>query len=267
MSTEDSNNEVLSDFKVRQSSGAFVCHYRNCPRAVQGFSTSELRHSHEESHRPRFQCAHPPCGYFGTTFSTRSAMKSHDTRYHEQENTASVPNILNRKPRNSGADKTLFSFTERNPNRRAEGSSPRQSLSGQEHILSPRRSVSSDLLQPTATGHKDTRLSESLLDSSQQPSPFDLGSALTPNPVGSNSNGLAGATVLDSTARLELQQDSEEVAHNWNPPQLIPREPHPDFHYTEENDQWPRLSPVHEPVYSSRYNKYVNPSMQRQQET
>ena len=112
MEMDESDNRVLFDFKARQISGAFLCHYRNCPRAAQGFSTSELRLKHEESHRPRFQCAHAPCGFFGTTFNTRAAMKKHTIQYHDEEDTATVPDSLIKKPRSSQQDRSLFTLTE-----------------------------------------------------------------------------------------------------------------------------------------------------------
>lgn len=125
MEIDGSNNELLSDFRARQSSGAFLCHYRNCSRAIQGFSTSELREKHEESHRSRFQCAHAPCGFFGTTFNTRDAMKRHATKYHDEENTAAIPNFLTRKSYDSHEDRSLFTLREVKKKRRTEEVSPR----------------------------------------------------------------------------------------------------------------------------------------------
>ncbi|CAD6565730.1 MAG: hypothetical protein ASARMPREDX12_006744 [Alectoria sarmentosa] len=112
MAREEPTDKALFDFKVRQNSGAFLCHNQNCPRAVQGFRTSELRQEHEKSHRPRFQCVHAPCGFFGTTFNTRAAMNKHATQYHDEETTASVPDSMIRKSRVSPKDRSLFTFTE-----------------------------------------------------------------------------------------------------------------------------------------------------------
>ena len=120
METEEPNNQTLFAFILRQASGAFLCRYRGCPRAAQGFHTSELREKHEESHRPRFQCTHATCGLFGTTFNSRAAMKKHVARYHDEDNTASVPNSLTRKLRGLHEDRTLFAFSDAKTKRKSE---------------------------------------------------------------------------------------------------------------------------------------------------
>ena len=122
METDEPNNQTLSAFILRQASGAFLCRYRGCPRAAHGFHSSELRENHEESHRPRFQCAHATCGLFGTTFNSRAAMKKHAARYHDEDSTASVPNSLTRKPRGVHEDRNLFTFSNVKMKRKAEDS-------------------------------------------------------------------------------------------------------------------------------------------------
>lgn len=112
MERDEPNNTTLSAFILRQASGAFLCRYRNCPRAAQGFRTAELREKHEKSHGPRFQCAHAPCGFFGLTFNSRAAIKKHAAQYHDEENTTTVPNTLIRKPRALHEDRSLFAISE-----------------------------------------------------------------------------------------------------------------------------------------------------------
>ena len=126
METDEPANIVLSNFKARHNSSAFLCRYRNCARAAQGFHTSELREKHEESHRPRFQCTHGPCGFFGTTFHTRAAMKKHAARYHDEEDTTSIPNLLVRKRRHLHDDRPLFTFTDKKS--RVQNFGPRENL-------------------------------------------------------------------------------------------------------------------------------------------
>ena len=121
MEMEEPDKQLLATFLLRHASGAFLCRYRNCPRAEQGFRTSEHREKHEESHRPRFQCTHASCGFFGTTFNSRAAMKKHAGQYHDDENTASVPNSLVIKPRGLD-DRSLFAFSEVKAKRRVTGS-------------------------------------------------------------------------------------------------------------------------------------------------
>ena len=120
MERDEPNNTTLSAFILRQASGAFLCRYRNCPRAAQGFRTAELREKHEESHGPRFQCVHAPCGFYGMTFNSRAAIKKHAAQYHDEENTATVPNTLIRKPRALHEDRSLFAFSEVKRTRKAE---------------------------------------------------------------------------------------------------------------------------------------------------
>ena len=126
METEEPNDQNLSAFILRQASGAFLCRYRGCPRAAQGFHSSELRKKHEESHSPRFQCAQAICGLFGTTFNSRAALKKHAARYHDEDNTASVPNSLTRKPCGLHEDRTLFAFSDAKTKRKAESSRARE---------------------------------------------------------------------------------------------------------------------------------------------
>lgn len=112
LGSEEVANKSLSDFKARHSSGAFLCRYTSCPRAAQGFNTSELRQKHEESHRPRFQCADFACGFFGFTFDTRAAMKRHAAQHHDEERTALIPDALARNPRHSHQNRPLFTLKE-----------------------------------------------------------------------------------------------------------------------------------------------------------
>jgi len=96
MKTGDPTDSPLCHFQARHGSGAFLCRYRSCPRATQGFSTSELRHKHEDSHIPQFRCTLIACGFFGRTFKTRAAMNKHARQYHEGDN-ASIPDFLPRR--------------------------------------------------------------------------------------------------------------------------------------------------------------------------
>ena len=128
METEDCANPDLVNFKERHMTGAFLCRYQNCPRAAQGFNTSVLRQKHEESHRPRFQCTHAPCGFFGTTFNTRRTMRRHAQQYHDEEDTGSVPNSLTTKPRVLREDRSLFSFTREKTKRRIEDITPQDDI-------------------------------------------------------------------------------------------------------------------------------------------
>ena len=152
METEEPNNQTLSAFILRQASGAFLCRYRGCPRAAQGFHSSELRQKHEESHSPRFQCAHATCGLFGTTFNSRAALKKHAARYHDEDNTASVPSSLTRKPRGLHEDRTLFAFSDAKTKRKAEVSRVREEYSESLQPLVERARQRSDSRHSTFEG-------------------------------------------------------------------------------------------------------------------
>ncbi len=110
MGSEQVADKNSSDFKARHSTGAFLCRYRNCTRAAQGFNTLELRKIHEESHAPKFLCTEAACGFSGWPFHTRAALKNHATRYHDEEGTASIPDSLGRTPRRSRQDRPLFTL-------------------------------------------------------------------------------------------------------------------------------------------------------------
>ena len=112
MGSEQVADKNLSDFQARRSTGAFLCRYRNCTRAAQGFNTQELRKIHEESHAPRFRCTEAACGFPDWLFHTRAALKSHATRYHDEERTTSIPDSLGETPRRSLQDRPLFTLKE-----------------------------------------------------------------------------------------------------------------------------------------------------------
>lgn len=141
LESEQVTNTALHDFQARHSSGAFLCRYRNCPRAAQGFNTQEVRQKHEESHVPRFRCTDAACGFVGLTFNTRAAMKNHAAQYHDEENIASVPNSLTARPRGSREDRPLFSLTEAKTKRRIEDLTPRK----ESGIGNPTDGISSDI--------------------------------------------------------------------------------------------------------------------------
>ena len=196
METEDPNNQTLSAFILRQTSGAFLCRLRGCPRAAQGFHTAELREKHEESHRQRFQCAHATCGLFGTKFNTRAAMKKHAARYHDEDNTASIPNSLTGKSRGTHEERTLFAFSDAKTKRKAGESRVREeyleslqaSFKGQttlassdsRHSASEERRDTSMLSTNAAEGHVDSIMSDVYQDSLYNPGLVPTTSSLQP---------------------------------------------------------------------------------------
>lgn len=110
LGSEQVADKTLSDFKARHSAGAFLCRYRNCPRAAQGFNTLELRQAHEESHASKFRCEEAACGFFGWSFHTRAAIKKRTVQYHGEERTALIPDSLGNPNRRSQEDRSLFTL-------------------------------------------------------------------------------------------------------------------------------------------------------------
>lgn len=96
MEIEDPTDSPLCHFQARHVSGAFLCRYRSCPRATQGFGSSKLRQNHEYSHT-QFRCTLIACGFFGRTFKTRAAMNKHARQYHDEGDNVSVPDFLPRR--------------------------------------------------------------------------------------------------------------------------------------------------------------------------
>ena len=87
---------VSGDFTARHSSGSYFCRYRSCPRAVQGFSSSHLRHEHENSHTSYVRCTDSRCGLFGRALKNRAALNRHIQKYHDGDGLAAIPTCLRR---------------------------------------------------------------------------------------------------------------------------------------------------------------------------
>ena len=91
---DDPSDEALKDFKRTHHSGKFLCRFRHCPRAFQGFDSSHRREEHEATHKPRFKCTDLFCGLNGWTFESRVSMKRHTDQYHKEKATAQIPSTL-----------------------------------------------------------------------------------------------------------------------------------------------------------------------------
>jgi len=100
-------------FKARSHSTPFLCRYRSCPRAEQGFPSFKLRQDHEDSHSPQFRRTDSMCGFFGWRFNTPAAIKKHAAQYHQEPNQAIVPTPPAKRPRQPGETRPLFGLRER----------------------------------------------------------------------------------------------------------------------------------------------------------
>ena len=96
----------MREFRVRHSSGSYLCSYQGCPRASRGFSSVELRQQHEDSHAPRFQCPNPACGFWKC--SSEAGLRKHTTKYHDAQDVSDVPNSIHRSVREVPQERSLF---------------------------------------------------------------------------------------------------------------------------------------------------------------
>ena len=96
----------MREYRLRHSSGSYLCSYQGCPRASQGFSSVELRQQHEENHAPRFQCSSPACGFWKC--SSEAALRKHTAKYHDGQDVSRVPNSLNSSVRGVPQERSLF---------------------------------------------------------------------------------------------------------------------------------------------------------------
>lgn len=115
----NSLNDVASgNFAARHHSGWYLCRYRNCPRATEGFSSSELRHEHESSHAAHFGCTDPACGFFGKALKSRAAMNKHNTKYHGDDVLTAIPSFVRKASARQQQDKSRFLLKESSSIRR-----------------------------------------------------------------------------------------------------------------------------------------------------
>ena len=96
----------MREFRVSHSSGYYLCSYQSCPRASQGFSSTELRQQHEESHAPRFQCPNPACVFWKC--SSEAALRKHTIKYHDAQDVSDVPSSIHRSVREVPQERSLF---------------------------------------------------------------------------------------------------------------------------------------------------------------
>ena len=108
----DFNDSTSGGFAARCRSGSYFCRYWSCPRAIQGFISSELRQEHEASHAPRFRCSDSACGFFGRDLKNRTAMKKHYDKYHSDDGLAAIPTSLRQVSAGPQQDRSRFSLKE-----------------------------------------------------------------------------------------------------------------------------------------------------------
>lgn len=88
---DSANDPRLKDFQIRNNAGHFLCRFKGCPRASEGFDTLDLRQQHEDRHTPRFKCNEPSCRLI---CSNRSVWKRHMEKYHGNTKLSEIPSSL-----------------------------------------------------------------------------------------------------------------------------------------------------------------------------
>ena len=85
------DQEDLNYFIKTYGDSSYVCRYRQCPRASNGFHSQKHREAHEVLHFKRFKCADTSCEFYAVGFATKNALKTHDQRYHTKQKDKDVP--------------------------------------------------------------------------------------------------------------------------------------------------------------------------------
>lgn len=97
---------------MRYGSGLYLCRYRGCPRAIQGFNSPDLRQEHENSHEPLFHCNDAACEVLGKGLKSRAAMNKHNKKYHDDNSLAAIPTSLRKTSARPQQDRARFLLKE-----------------------------------------------------------------------------------------------------------------------------------------------------------
>jgi hypothetical protein len=87
--------ERLASFKQHYGSSAFVCRYRGCPRATDGYSTERRREDHETlQHTDGIKCSEVSCSWSRIGFRTSGALKRHMQDFHSTPESVKKPRLV-----------------------------------------------------------------------------------------------------------------------------------------------------------------------------
>ena len=117
-----SNDATPNDFATRHGWEPYLCRYRDCPRAIQGFNSSVLRQEHENSHTPRFRCNDVACEVLGSDLISRTALNKHNKKYHDGNSLAAIPTSLRKACAHPQQDRLCFLLKEPSSNSRKRSS-------------------------------------------------------------------------------------------------------------------------------------------------
>lgn len=85
------DQEDLNYFRKTYGDSSYVCRYRQCPRASNGFRSQKDREAHEVLHVKRFKCADTSCEFYTVGFASKNALKTHDQKYHTKQKDKDIP--------------------------------------------------------------------------------------------------------------------------------------------------------------------------------
>ena len=85
------DQEDLNIFRRAYADSSYVCRYRRCPRASNGFHSRQAREAHEALHIKRFKCTDATCEFYIVGFATKAALQKHDRIYHSKPDENDVP--------------------------------------------------------------------------------------------------------------------------------------------------------------------------------
>lgn len=75
---------MMRNFVETYGASAFTCRFLHCPKATDGFTSSQLRDSHEAMHQKTYRCAYQSCFSFGSGFTSKRAWTQHNDKWHRE---------------------------------------------------------------------------------------------------------------------------------------------------------------------------------------
>jgi hypothetical protein len=92
------SREQLASFKQHYGSSAFVCRFRGCPRATDGYSTERRREDHESlQHSGGIKCSKESCSWSRMGFKNAAALRRHMQNFHSTLESVTRPSVVRRK--------------------------------------------------------------------------------------------------------------------------------------------------------------------------
>ena len=116
------NDTTSNEFATRHGSEPYLCRYRRCLRAIQGFNSPDSRQQHENSHVPLFRCNDAACEILGGGLTSRAAMNRHTKKYHDDNGLAAIPTSLRKDSARPQEDRARFLLKEPSSNSRKRSS-------------------------------------------------------------------------------------------------------------------------------------------------